>query len=679
MMGNNVVEFTIRGIDKASGPVSKFSKTLGGTVKVVAKIAAGVVGLTGAFSAFNIKVASSIDKQVKFARRLGESITELTALQHAAGQSGINVETFNMALQRMSRRVGEAAQGTGEAKLALAQLGINARTFSSLPLTEKMVQLNAALAEFPKQSDRLRLAFKLFDSEGVAMLQMLDGNSEAMKQLIEDANFLGLAVGKQLAADSEVLTNEVGRMKGAFKGVSNTIASEFIPLISGLTKQFTDFVASNRDNIGNWVKGSAEAFLTIAIVAKQAFDGIKKGIIDTLTTKVGFQTMVDNAKATFTFIVNYALNIFPLMAKALLNSFKVAFEGIKELGVWAWENIKAVFTDAEGPSLADLLFERLPQATAEARAELTETLSGIEDLVLSTGETVSSTLMDMLGINIKLAKEQANEIVSSLRLMGKVAEEENKKMQETVKTFMDYFREVHEAFLKQQLPMLQEMANSFYNILQGSISLFSSNIANALVEIQSLGDAIKATFKEVLKQIIATLIQMGIQRLIISNLFAVENTRLASQDLARGLASTYLNAFASTAAIPIVGPALAPGVAAAAQLTASAGTLAAAAQGAGLGFAAVGGIAHGGMTNVPRESTFILDRGERVLSPRQNKDLTQFLNGGSESTGFQGDINLSINITGDRFSAMTDTDIKELVARKLYPAMRKLKREGIKV
>lgn len=36
--------------------------------------------------------------------------------------------------------------------------------------------------------------------------------------------------------------------------------------------------------------------------------------------------------------------------------------------------------------------------------------------------------------------------------------------------------------------------------------------------------------------------------------------------------------------------------------------------------------AHGGLTSVPKEQTYLLDRGERVLSPNQNKDLTNFIN-----------------------------------------------------
>lgn len=87
-----------------------------------------------------------------------------------------------------------------------------------------------------------------------------------------------------------------------------------------------------------------------------------------------------------------------------------------------------------------------------------------------------------------------------------------------------------------------------------------------------------------------------------------------------------LAAFASTAAIPIVGPALAPGAAA----TAAAAT---APLVAGVASTALMGIAHGGMDSIPREGTWLLDGGERVLSPGQNRDLTKFLSDDSRHSG----------------------------------------------
>lgn len=79
-----------------------------------------------------------------------------------------------------------------------------------------------------------------------------------------------------------------------------------------------------------------------------------------------------------------------------------------------------------------------------------------------------------------------------------------------------------------------------------------------------------------------------------------------------------LAAYASTAAIPVFGPELAPGAA----LTAAAAT---APMVAGVASTALMGMAHDGIDNIPREGTWLLDGGERVLNPNQNRDLTQYL------------------------------------------------------
>lgn len=48
---------------------------------------------------------------------------------------------------------------------------------------------------------------------------------------------------------------------------------------------------------------------------------------------------------------------------------------------------------------------------------------------------------------------------------------------------------------------------------------------------------------------------------------------------------------------------------------------------------AIAGQAHGGLNNVPREGTYLLNKGERVVQPAQNRDLTQFLSGRGGRSG----------------------------------------------
>jgi len=60
---------------------------------------------------------------------------------------------------------------------------------------------------------------------------------------------------------------------------------------------------------------------------------------------------------------------------------------------------------------------------------------------------------------------------------------------------------------------------------------------------------------------------------------------------------------------------------------------------------AVSGIAHGGLDYVPKESTYLLDKGERVLSPKQNKDLANFMSNGQKASA--GNITINNNSSAE--------------------------------
>ena len=55
------------------------------------------------------------------------------------------------------------------------------------------------------------------------------------------------------------------------------------------------------------------------------------------------------------------------------------------------------------------------------------------------------------------------------------------------------------------------------------------------------------------------------------------------------------------------------------------------------------GMAHDGIDNIPKEGTWLLDGGERVLNPNQNKDLTNYLSQARSNSGQQSQVNLNPN------------------------------------
>ena len=160
----------------------------------------------------------------------------------------------------------------------------------------------------------------------------------------------------------------------------------------------------------------------------------------------------------------------------------------------------------------------------------------------------------------------------------------------------------------------------------------------------SLSDMLRNMAEETIRM----LIRVGAQKLVNFALEKTMGTAAAAGYIAQvtgqstaGVMLAGINAFASTAAIPIVGPGLAPAALAAATAATSplaAGAIAAAGS-------TLAGMAHSGLDYIPKEGTWLLDKGERVLSPRQNQDLTNFLSSTPAKGGAARDVAITVPLT----------------------------------
>ena len=98
-----------------------------------------------------------------------------------------------------------------------------------------------------------------------------------------------------------------------------------------------------------------------------------------------------------------------------------------------------------------------------------------------------------------------------------------------------------------------------------------------------------------------------------------EEKRKSLATIKSNTAEAAMKAYNAMVGIPFVGPAVAEFARAGVYVLGAASA------------ADVMGIAHSGMTNIPTEGTYILDGGERVIKPEQNKDLSEFLNNPNNS------------------------------------------------
>lgn len=153
---------------------------------------------------------SDFNKIADKSNMLGLSAERLQELRFAAEQSGMAVDNFDTAFRRFVRRASEAAQGTGAAKSAFEELGISLTNSSGrLKDTDALLgEVANALQRVPQHADKLRLAFKMFDTDGAMMVSVLADGAAGLDEFARKARDLGIIIDNDVIARAADMQTE---------------------------------------------------------------------------------------------------------------------------------------------------------------------------------------------------------------------------------------------------------------------------------------------------------------------------------------------------------------------------------------------------------------------------------------------------------------------------------------
>ena len=225
------------GLSKATSKIKAFAKSAAKTLaKIGGAIAVGAVAGVTAIVALVNKYAREIDKLAKTSSKLNIPVKALQKLQYQAELTGVSTDTLNMAMQRMVRRVSEAAQGTGAAKDAIAELGISAEKLNQMSPDQQFYAISKAMKEVGNQGDKVRLAMKIFDTEGVSLVNTMNGNLQAMG---DEFDTLGISITGSAAKMVEAYNDSKTKLGAIFSGfglqLTSQLAAPFTKLIEWIS------------------------------------------------------------------------------------------------------------------------------------------------------------------------------------------------------------------------------------------------------------------------------------------------------------------------------------------------------------------------------------------------------------------------------------------------------------
>lgn len=267
-------------------------------------------------------------------------------------------------------------------------------------------------------------------------------------------------------------------------------------------------------------------------------------------------------------------------------------------------NIEAMEQQAEAAKRA---IEDQKRINQEAQG-IAESLLTEEERILASYERRRQIILD----NTKITGEAQTE------LLRRLEEERNEQL-----------LEINGSYWEKWLAGAEDALTSF-DALAGSVvdnfqSQFGSAFESMIFDAQSLDEAIAGMGESMARSVVNAIGQMIAQwlayqavQLLVGKTTQASAAAQITGNAYAGVMQAGINAFASTAAIPIVGPAAAPAamtaaVAATSPMAAAASTY------------ALLGMAHDGIDSIPQTGTWLLEKGERVVTSETSAKLDRKL------------------------------------------------------
>jgi hypothetical protein len=449
------------GLKRLEGEAQQLGRRLFNLKNLFVGTAVAGVGL------FIEKNLSAVDAIGKVADKIGVTTSELQEYRFAAEQANVSQSALDMGLQRFSRRLGEAAQGKGEILETVRKYNVQLRD------SEGRVRANSAvLADFAdiiknaeSEQEQLRIAFKLFDSEGAALVNMLKNGSDAMNRVLQEAE----------AHDS------INKVAQVLKTNLRVVVAELSPDIRDVAEHTADWVKQNRElvrqNVKDTAEGIAEGVGRIKSVAERLPSGaVESGLILYLLGRGSALGQV----AAGLYLLNEQLGSFNMNLGGITESSREAWDSFNRgaLGIRNWvthgkeaaELLDSLYGDAEEyHRVLGLIEAGVPASSITAQMDLPGLADGLEafhgsSLKAASGVRELAEETERLG-GKKIPPPDTSAIVQSLRdlrgeaqetgeaLLGLTETAEEQAEPATYREAMDSWRDWNREILKNQREM----------------------------------------------------------------------------------------------------------------------------------------------------------------------------------------------------------------------------------
>ena len=493
----------IKAKDSTKAAFSSVNKGLG-------KVRAGVnstqlkVGLLAGIAGFGAIVKSSLaagDALAKSSDKIGIATEKLGELHHITSlYTSAGLGAMDEALTKSAKRLGEFnATGGGAAAVWLKKLNLDTQELAALKPDELFNAYAESIRGLNSRGAQLAAMSALMGDESRQLIGIVDESAESLAAAAKEAQTFGIALTRVDAAKMEAANDSFTRIRAITAGFGNQLTAEFAPLLEATANLWVDN-AKAAGGFGNVAVGVVDNIVTGVGFLGNAMRGLEYTWLGVgATISKGGELILENIQRLGQGFINLRnLNPFRLGEKTK------DFDELNLPILLMQRNTAALTAELQGLVNQGLPADNVKQWSDKVRAEMQ-----------ITAEEVARTKAAIGGSDIgAISTETGGADVGSMRFDDAAMDRELT----AAIALEDQLDSLYDARAVGRLEREQEHAAMWSAVWANSINNFASGIGNAVADVmvdqKNMSEALQALMKQVAKQVISSLVEIGVKRAI---------------------------------------------------------------------------------------------------------------------------------------------------------------------
>jgi len=578
-----------QGMDKAARASKKRTDAIRGQLKVAGTaMVAFAATSTAALVAMTRATLDNSREVIRLSQISGAGAKEFQRYAAGARYLGVEQEKLSDIFKDTGDKVGDFLE-TGGGPLAdffdniAPKVGVTAAQFRDLSGPKALQLYVDSLEKANLSQSQMTFYMEAIASDATMLLPLLKNGGEGFKLLGDEAERAGVILSDKTLSSAQELNTVLFLMEQSSVGFKNQLVEGMLPTLRDLGLAFSDVSVDTAiaSEVGSTLTNVMKGLAAAGVGAWAAVQLVGKSIaglvaVDAAATEGGswYERLIPGASAV-RLIKNW---------DGVKNQLGVVGDDLDETAMRYGGLIDKIWSagddsNTKGKSqiklLADLLSQRdsllagggTQSSSADADAEAARKaaaakLQSVVDSLQTEEESILASYRNRREIILANTEETS---LARQSLLYRLEQQTNEKL-----------GELNQGFWANYLDAASDALTSLDDIASTTIGNFSSGMGAALesmvFDATSTSDAFKQLGEGMARSVINALGQMAAQwlaykavQLLVGKATAASaaTSMIAQAETASTMAA--LHSFSSTAAIPIVGPAAAPGAAAAAK------------------------------------------------------------------------------------------------------------------